>query len=92
MGVPVVTLVGKNFHQRISYAILMHCGLDELCTFNEEDFVDVAVRLAGSRDQLVAYRMGLRDRLLASPLCDQPRFNYQFMEMLEQVAKHHNLR
>ena len=33
MGVPVVTLVGESFHQRISYGYLMHCGLEELCTF-----------------------------------------------------------
>ncbi len=92
MGVPVVTLVGDSFHQRISYSDLMHCGLEELCTFTHEDYVNTAVRLAGSRDQLLAYRHGLRDVMKNSPLCDEERFVFQFQEMLEHVAELHGLR
>lgn len=92
MGVPVVSLVGESFHQRISYSALMHCGLEELCTFDDESFVDRAVALAGQRERLVEMRHGLRDVMSASPLCDKDRFIYQFQEMLEQVARHHNLR
>ena len=92
MGVPVVTLVGEYFHQRISYSDLMHCGLEELCTFTAEDYVNTAVRIASDRDQLLAYRHGLRDVMKNSPLCDEERFVYQFQEMLEQVADLHGLR
>ncbi len=92
MGVPVVTLVGESFHQRISYSNLMHCGLEELCTFTPEDYVNTALRIAGARDQLLAYRHGLRDVMRQSPLCDEERFVYQFQEMLEQVADLHGLR
>ena len=46
MGVPVVSLVGPAFHQRISYSALMHCGLEELCTFDDATFVDRAVEIA----------------------------------------------
>ena len=92
MGVPVVTLVGEYFHQRISYSDLMHCGLDELCTFTQEDYMNTAVRIATDRDQLLAYRHGLREVMRQSPLCDEERFLYQFQEMLEQVADLHGLR
>ncbi len=92
MGVPVVTLVGEYFHQRISYSDLMHCGLEELCTFTAEDYVNTALRIAGDRDQLLAYRHGLREVMKKSPLCDEERFVYQFQEMLEQVADLHGLR
>ena len=92
MGVPVVTLVGEYFHQRISYSVLMHCGLEELCTFTTEDYVNTAVRIASDRDQLLAYRHGLREVMKKSPLCDEERFLYQFQEMLEQVAELHGLR
>ncbi len=92
MGVPVVTLVGEVFHQRISYSVLMHCGLDELCTFTPQDFVERAVRLAGEHDKLLTWRHGLRDVMEASPLCDDEKFISQFQNMLEQTAKLHELR
>jgi predicted O-linked N-acetylglucosamine transferase (SPINDLY family) len=92
MGVPVVTYVGDAFHQRISYSALMQCGLEELCTFSHDDFVARAVKLAGEREKLAAWRTGLRDIMLASPLCDEQRFLFQFQDMLEQVARLHGLR
>ena len=92
MGVPVITLVGESFHQRISYGYLMHCGLEELCAFTQEDYVDRAVKLAGDRDKLLALRHGLREVMRRSPLCDSERFLYEFQDMLEQVAVLHGLR
>ena len=92
MGVPVVTLVGESFHQRISYGYLMHCGLDELCAFTPEDFVDKAVALAGDGDRLLAWRHGLRDVMRQSSLCDEECFVHDFQTMLEQVAEIHGLR
>lgn len=92
MGVPVVTLVGEAFHQRVSYSMLMQCGLDELCTFTPEDFVARATSLVNDREKLKEWRTSLRDVMSASPLCDEPRFLHQFQDMLEQVAKLHGLR
>lgn len=92
MGVPVVSLVGDYNHQRISYSVLMHCGLEELCVFTPEDYVARAVALAGERDKLAAWRTDLREVMRVSPLCDEQRFVYQFQEMLDQVAQLHGLR
>lgn len=92
MGVPVVSLVGDYNHQRISYSVLMHCGLEELCAFTPEDYVARAVALAGERDKLALWRTGLREVMRESPLCDEPRFLYQFQEMLDQIAQLHGLR
>jgi len=92
MGVPVVSLVGSAFQQRISYSALMQCGLDELCTFDTEGFVAKAVELANDREKLLLWRHELRDHMASLPLCDHERFVHQFQEMLDQVAKHHGLR
>jgi protein O-GlcNAc transferase len=92
MGVPVVSLVGESFHQRISYSVLMQCGLEELCAFTPEDYVAKGIALAGNVPRLRTMRHGLRDVLMASPLCDEPRFLHQFQEMLDQVAAHHGIR
>ncbi len=92
MGVPVVTLVGDNYHQRLSRSVLMNCGLDELCAFTPEEFIDTAVALAGERDKLLAWRHGFRVLMRQSPLCDEERFVHDFQTMLEQVAEIHGLR
>ena len=92
MGVPVVTLVGDNYHQRLSRSVLMNCGLDELCVFTPEEFVDTAVALADDRDKLLAWRHGLREVMRQSPLCDGERFVHDFQTMLERVAEIHGLR
>lgn len=92
MGVPVVTLVGELFHQRLSYSVLMQCGLEDFCTFDKETFVERAVEFANDPDRLRAIRHNLREVVKASPLCDEDRFVYQFQEMLEAVAEYHDLR
>jgi predicted O-linked N-acetylglucosamine transferase (SPINDLY family) len=92
MGVPVVSLVGESFHQRISYSVLMHCGLEELCAFAPDDFVAKAIALANDRWRMRSLRHELRDVIRSSPLCDEPRFVHQFQEMLDQVAAHHGIR
>lgn len=92
MGVPVVSLVGDAFHQRVSYSVLMHCGLEELCVRTEDEFIARAVALVNDPAKLKAWRVGLREAMTQSPLCDEARFLYQFQEMLEQVAQLHKLR
>jgi predicted O-linked N-acetylglucosamine transferase (SPINDLY family) len=87
MGVPVVSLVGESMHQRISYSALMHCGLPELCTFDEDGFVATAVALAQDRERLAAYRRTIRQKMLASPLCDGPGFAHDFMAAMESIAR-----
>jgi len=92
MGVPVVSLVGDLFHQRLSYSVLHECGLDEFCAFDEKAFVECAVEQANNSDHLRYIRQNLREVVSASALCDHEKFIYQFQEMLMQVAQHHNLR
>jgi predicted O-linked N-acetylglucosamine transferase (SPINDLY family) len=92
MGVPVVSLVGDLFHQRLSYSVLMQCGLEEFCTFDRESFIECAVEAANNPDHLRFLRQNLREVVRESPLCDGERFVYQFQEMLEAVADHHKLR
>ncbi len=92
MGVPVITLVGPSYHQRLSLSMLMNCGLEELCTFTPDAFVEKAVGLADERDKLLAWRHGLREMMRQSPLCDEERFVDDFQTMLDQVADLHGLR
>ncbi len=70
MGVPVVTLEGSRFLGRMSGSFLRHVGLGDLVAGDAAAYVGVATGLAGDLDRRSALRRELRDRLLASPLCD----------------------
>lgn len=91
MGVPVVTLVGPSYHQRISYALLSHVGLEELCAYNVDEYVQRAVELAGDLDSLRFLRHNLRTVLRESYLCDGPRFARHFSDVMVNVAREHEL-
>jgi protein O-GlcNAc transferase len=70
MGVPVVSLSGRTAVGRAGRSILSNIGLPELMARTPEEYV----RLACDCDRLVQLRSTLRQRMLASPLCDAPRF------------------
>jgi predicted O-linked N-acetylglucosamine transferase (SPINDLY family) len=91
MGVPTVSLVGKAIHQRVSYAILKHCGLEECCADTPEEFVAKAVALANP-EKLRALRRDMRPRLLNSTLARPDLFVENFQATMMDVARRHGLR
>ncbi|MEQ8639558.1 MAG: tetratricopeptide repeat protein [Alphaproteobacteria bacterium] len=86
MGVPVISLVGDSMHQRISYSALAHCGVEDLCAWSRDEYVAKAVALAQDLPRLAALRAGLRDRMRASPLCDEEGFARDFEAAMERIA------
>lgn len=85
MGVPVITLAGDRHVSRVGATLLHQAGLDDLITTSEQSFVDAAARLATDRARLIALRdpaTGLRARLRAAPLCDQPAMAKRFADAL----------
>ena len=70
MGVPVITLAGAAHVTRVGASLLHTVGLDELIAADEDDYVRRAADLARDADRRGRLRDGLRERLLASPLCD----------------------
>ncbi|MFN0010949.1 MAG: tetratricopeptide repeat protein [Phycisphaerales bacterium] len=78
MAVPVVTLAGQTHASRVGVSLLTNTGLGEWIARTPEEYVDVAVRLAGDAARLEALRGELRGRLLGSVLCDGPAFAARF--------------
>lgn len=74
MGVPVVTLAGDRYVSRVGASQLRVAGLEELVAGTPEEYAAIATALAGRVGRLAELRAGLRDRLLASPLCDASRY------------------
>jgi predicted O-linked N-acetylglucosamine transferase (SPINDLY family) len=74
MGVPVITLVGQTAVGRAGLSQLTNLGLPELIGRTPEDFVRIAVDLAGDLPRLRDLRATLRGRMEASPLMDVEGF------------------
>src|SRR6202030_3721984 len=74
MGVPVVTLGGDRHAGRVGASLLTAVGLTELIAPDSEAYVATAASLSQDLDRLATLRAGLRQRLEASPLCDEAEF------------------
>lgn len=74
MSVPVITLCGETYVRRASSALMMRLGLNDLVAHSPDEYVNLAVELAGNPSLLRELRLGLRDRFLASEICDVAGF------------------
>ncbi|ACC72167.1 tetratricopeptide repeat protein [Paraburkholderia phymatum] len=74
MGVPVLTRRGERFLSHVGESIVDTVGLPDWIASDDADYIAKAVRVGVQRDELATLRRTLRQRLLASPLCDAPRF------------------
>ncbi len=85
VGVPVVTMIGETFAQRVAPSLLHAVGLDELSCTTVADYESLVIALAGD----AARRAGLRDHLVqqrsASPLFDGARFARDIEALYERM-------
>jgi predicted O-linked N-acetylglucosamine transferase (SPINDLY family) len=74
MGVPVIGMKGGRFVTHICESLLHAAGMGDWIAADEDAYLAKAIAFAGDRDALAALRATLRERTLASPLCDAARF------------------
>ena len=87
MGVPVITCPFETFASRHSLSHLSAMGLTETVARDLDEYVELAVSLAGDWPRLADLRAGLRPRMAASPLCDGKRFATNLSSILHSVWK-----
>lgn len=85
MGVPVLTLAGTNLLSRQGVGLLSNIELFDWVASNPDDYVRLAVQMASDWTALGECRQTLRERLMASPLCDTERFAQQFTATLRAL-------
>ncbi len=85
MGVPTLTLSGQSLLSRQGVSLMMNAGLPDWVAQSPEDYVRKAVTHAGDLTALATLRRGLRQRVLASPICDAPRFAAHFEDALRAM-------
>jgi predicted O-linked N-acetylglucosamine transferase (SPINDLY family) len=74
MGVPVLCRRGDRFLSNICTSMLHSAGLADWIAQDNDDYVAKAVAFAADAPRLAALRLSLRATVLASPLCDAPRY------------------
>jgi predicted O-linked N-acetylglucosamine transferase (SPINDLY family) len=85
MGVPLVTLPSWQTVSRQSESFLRAIGRAEWVAQDRDDYVRIAVDLAGDPRRLADFRVEQRQRLAMSPLCDKARIGRELGKALRQM-------
>lgn len=88
MGVPVITAPGETFASRHSLTHVTTTGLTETIAKDLDEYVEIAVNLSHDLARLATIRIGLRDRVQTSPLCDAPRFARNLLTIVRAIWRH----
>jgi protein O-GlcNAc transferase len=89
LGVPVISLHGRNGVSRSGLSLLGALGLSELAASTPEQYVEVAVALGSDLSRLEQLRSSLRARFERSSLRDEKRFTAKFEELLRIAWRQH---
>ena len=87
MGVPVVSLMGEAFHERLSWSILSNAGLGDLVASDLEGYHRIAMDLVADKARRLDLRQTLRDRIKASPLGQTETFARDFYDMIWKAVR-----
>jgi predicted O-linked N-acetylglucosamine transferase (SPINDLY family) len=87
MGVPVVSLIGEAFFERLSGSILASAGVGDMATTDKDEYVRIATALAADRDRRLQLRQGLRDMIKAGPLGQTEQFAKDFYDMIAGAVR-----
>lgn len=94
-GVPVAAFRGDRWAARISASLLAEAGLEEFIADGPESHLEQLIeqlRAPGAAAQRAELRRGLRDRLLASPVCDTVGMARELETVYRRVAEERSAR
>jgi predicted O-linked N-acetylglucosamine transferase (SPINDLY family) len=87
MGVPLVTLRGEAFFERLSYSILSNAGLGDLCATSLDEYHALALKLAADPERRRTLRANLRDMIRQSPLGQTEAWAQDFYDMVATAVE-----
>jgi predicted O-linked N-acetylglucosamine transferase (SPINDLY family) len=88
MGVPVITLRGHRHAGRVGASLLTQLGLTDLIADSIEEYVEIAVALAGDPRRLDELHRILRPRMAASTMCDERGFACKMEAAFRSMWQH----
>lgn len=87
MGVPLIALEGDRYVSRFGVSILNNLGYPEWIASDEKEYINKAKGLASDIMLLNTIRLGLREKIKTSPLCDGVTFSRNFELVLQSLWK-----
>lgn len=81
MGVPVLTCAGKTFAARVAGSLLKAADLNQLITYNLQDYEDKALYLSNNPDEVSK----MKQKLLADKMTSKLFDTVQFTNALEET-------
>jgi predicted O-linked N-acetylglucosamine transferase (SPINDLY family) len=87
MGVPLISLIGPAFYERLSASIMTNSGIGDLAVNTLDDYLAAAVALAGNRERRLELRGSLRDRMRNGPLGQTDQFARDFYDMIYRTVR-----
>jgi predicted O-linked N-acetylglucosamine transferase (SPINDLY family) len=88
MGVPVITRIGTSAAGRVGWSIMNNLHLTDLAARDDDEFVQIAVKLAADPDRRAELRRTLRPLLRASPIMDGAAFARDIEAAYRQMWQH----
>lgn len=85
MGVPVVTRFGQTAVGRGGLSQLHNLGLLDLAAESDEQFIEIALKLANDLSRLAELRRTLREKMERSPLMDRTTFARDMEAAYQQI-------
>ena len=93
MGVPIITIKGRNHAGRVGSSLLHSIGLDEFIALNDQEYAIKAISVAQNEKLIVQLRRNLRSMIMNSCLCDATSFTrsleYAYREMWKYYCCSH---
>jgi len=89
VGVPVISLHGRNGVSRSGLSLLGALGLGELAASTPEQYVEISVALGSDLPRLEQLRASLRERFERSSLRDEKGFTAKFEGLLVTAWRRH---
>lgn len=84
MGTPIITLHISNRHvSNVTESILKNMGFPELVANSKEEYVKIAVELAGNKERINYYKQNIRTKFLE--VMNENRFIQEFDQLIYQT-------
>lgn len=89
MGVPVVSLAGEHHVSRVGLSLLSHVGMSQLAANSEDEYVGLAVALAGQLEDLARIRANLRPMMARSDLANGALLTHSMEQVYRALWQHY---
>jgi predicted O-linked N-acetylglucosamine transferase (SPINDLY family) len=90
MSTPIINIKGGRMSHRISSSILHNAGFPEFVVNSKEEYINKAISLAMDKEAISNYKKNIRQKYLASCICDTQEFARDLENAFREMWHSHN--